>query len=115
MCCYGVIPLTLTARFALHAASSFLLQALEQLRQVAEIDETEVSPPGSHLYERIPALHVRPTRRKLLQAAVLVVEVDSLLSPRLAVGLQPERPAAPWVEGMGNAEDYILTLPISCS
>lgn len=111
----GRIVLTIPAQFALHAASRLLLQALKQLRQVAEIREAEVGPSGGHLYERIPALHIRPTRRKLLQAAVPVVEVDPLLSPRLAVGLQPERPPVPRVERVGNAEYYILMLPISCS
>ena len=100
---------------SLQIASRLFLQALEELHQVAQIREAEVGPPCGHLYERIPALHVRPTRRKLLQTAVSVVEVDPLLSPRLAVALQPERPPAPRVERMGNLEDYVLLLPISCS
>ena len=74
-----------------------------------------MGPPCGHRYERIRSLDVRPTGRKLQQTAILIVEVDTLLSPRLTVGLKPERPAAPRVERMGNPEESVRTSPISSS
>ena len=68
-----------------------------------------------YLDERIRALHIRPTRRKLLEAAVLAVEVDPLLSPRVTVRLQPERTPPQRMERMDNPEESILLSPISCS
>jgi hypothetical protein len=62
---FGAICLTIAARFALHLESRIPPQFLEQLRQDAEVRETEVGPARGYVYEGIQAFHVRPTGRKL--------------------------------------------------
>jgi hypothetical protein len=61
------------------------LQHLDQVGEQEQIGHTESGPAGSHHHERIFPDNVGPTGRDLPQPACVVVEIDTMASPAVAV------------------------------
>jgi len=61
------------------------LQHLDQVGEQEQIGHAERGPAGGHYHERIIRDNVGPTGRDLPQPACVVVEIDTMASPAVAV------------------------------
>src|ERR1041385_3126872 len=93
-------------------ASSCLLHQIGQFQQIVVAEQTPSS--GQH-HEWICGQHCRPARWNRAQNAVAVMEVDSLLSPVVAVGDQLEALASQRMVWMDNLKGTVGTVGMRCS
>ena len=82
-------------------------QALQQLSQLDQIQSTEQCAPGRQLHHWVLGNDVRPCRRNRYQMLAYVVEVHSVLAPRVEIGDQFELLARPGMKWMGDSETSI--------
>ena len=82
-------------------------QALQQLSQLDQIQSTEQCAPGRQLHHWVLGNDVRPCRRNRYQMLAYVVEVHSVLAPRVEIGDQFELLARPGMKWMDNSETSI--------
>ena len=91
------------------------LQQLDPVGECEQIGYTERGSPGGHHYKRIVRDNIGPTGRELPQSACVVVEIDAMASPAMAVRdelvLAPEQR----VVRMRDTDRFTHRGGISCS
>jgi hypothetical protein len=96
----------------LAVSSSKLLHQLHQLDQVLVAKEASTA---GHRHKRIFRYHGGPARRNRAQTPFVVVEVDPVLAPIVAIRDQLELLASQWVVRMGYLEVGIGEVVVPCS
>ena len=91
------------------------MQHLDQVGEREQIGHTERGPPGGHNHKRIVRDNVGPTGRDLPQPACVVVEIDAMASPAMAVRDELVLPSKQRVVWMRNPEGFTRPGGISCS
>ena len=91
------------------------LQHLNQTGEHEQIGHTERGSPSCHNHKRILGDNVGPTGRNLPQSAGVVVEINAMASPAVAVRDELVLPPEQRVIGMRNPERFTRPGGISCS
>ncbi len=92
--------------------SSGLLQQIGQLQQIVIAEQT---PSGRQHNKWICGQHARPARWNRAQNAVVVVKVNSILTPVVAVGDQLETPTPQRMVWMDDFKSTVGTVAMRCS
>lgn len=90
-------------------------ELLQQVGQLQQIVITKQTPTCSQDYEWIYWQHRRPTSWNRAQEAAAVVEVNSILSPVVAVGDQLETLAFQRMMRMYHFKSTVGTVAMRCS
>jgi hypothetical protein len=77
---------------------------LHQLHQLDQILNPAYGSPSRKLHHRIFRYNVGPTGWNRDQMFTFLVEVDSILAPRMQISDEIKLLAGPWVKRMGNLE-----------
>ena len=91
------------------------LQHLDQVGEREQIGHTERGSPGGHNHKRILRDNVGPTGRDLPQSTGVVVEIDAMASPAVAVRDELVLPSEQRVVWMRDPESFTRAGGISCS
>jgi hypothetical protein len=91
------------------------LQHLDQVGEREQIGRTERGPPGGHYHKRIVRDNVGPTGRDLPQPTCVVVEIDAMAPPAMAVRDELVFPSEQRVVWMRYPERFTCPSGISCS
>jgi hypothetical protein len=91
------------------------LQHLDQVGEREQICYTERGSPGGHDHKRILRDNVGPTGRDLPQPACVVVEIDTMASPAVAVRNELVFSSEQRMVRMRDPEDLTRPGGISCS
>jgi hypothetical protein len=108
----GIILFTFTALFTLHVKTD---SPLHQVRQLQQILIPEQTPSSGHRHKRLGGDRRRPARWNRAQAAVRVVEVNSIFSPVVAIGHQLESLASQRMVWVDDFESYVVMVAMRCS
>src|SRR5579863_7510400 len=92
--------------------SSALLHKIHQLQQIVVAEQT---PSCRQYHEWIHRQHCRPARWNRAQNAAAVVEVNSILTPVVAVGDQLETLAPQRMVWMDDLKGTVGTVGMRCS
>src|SRR5215469_6499737 len=90
-------------------------ELLQQVGQLQQIVVTKQTPTCGQDHEWIYRQHRRPTRWNRAQEAAFVVEVDSILSPVVAVGDQLETLAIQRMMRVNHFKSTVGTVAMRCS
>jgi hypothetical protein len=90
-------------------------EPVHQVSQRQQASRAERRPARRDHRERVRPRHVRPPGRQREQLPVLVVQVDPVLTPVLAVGDELEVLAGQRVERVGNPDAAVPITRIGCS
>jgi hypothetical protein len=110
----GIISFTYAALFDLQIKPG-MLRPLHQFRQLQQILILEQTPSRGHRHKRIGGDRRGPARRNRAQAALRVVEVNSILAPVMAIGDQLEALAFQWMVRVNDLEGCGLVVAMRCS
>ena len=77
---------------------------MDQRDHLEQVSGSEERATRCDQNERIDRDHIGPGSRQSDQSLFLVVEVDAFIAPRILIGDQLERAAAPRMERMGDSE-----------
>jgi hypothetical protein len=110
----GVILLTYTALIALHIGRLFT-RALEEFRQPHQILEPEVGASRRNRHKRILRRQARPRRWKRGDFSALIVEINAILTPVVAIRHNFKFTPREGVIGMGYSETSLRTASLRCS
>src|SRR5207302_4890512 len=102
-----------TRRYLLY--SSRPVSPLHEVRQLQQILIAEHTPSSGHRHKRIGGDRRRPARWNRAQAAVSVVEVNSIFAPVVAIGHQLESLAFQRMVWVDDFESYIVVVAMRCS
>ena len=91
------------------------LQHLDQIGEREQIGHTERGSPRGHNHKRILGDNVGPTGRNLPQSAGVVVEINAMASPAVAVRDELVLPSEQRVVWMRDPERFTRPGGISCS
>jgi hypothetical protein len=91
------------------------LEASQEIGQSKQIGHSKQGPSGGDRQEGIRLDDARPRRRHAPQPPLLIVETDPVLSPGLVPGDQFELAAVLRVEGMGDPDDLLRYVRITCN
>ena len=91
------------------------LQHLDQVGECEQIGNTERGSPGGHDHKRIVRDNVGPTGRDLPQPTCVVVEIDAMPPPAMAVRDELVLASEQRVVWMRNPEGFTRPSGISCS
>jgi hypothetical protein len=88
---------------------------LHQVRQFQEILVQEQTPACCQHHKRIRGRDARPARRNRAHAAIRVVEVNSVFTPVVAIGDQPEPLACQGMVRVNDLESCFAVVGMRCS
>ena len=91
------------------------MQHLDQVGEREQIDYTERGPAGGHRHKRIVRYNVGPTGRDLSQSAGVIVEIDAMASPAVAVRDELVLPSEQRMVWMRDPEGFTRPGGINCS
>jgi hypothetical protein len=94
------------------ASSSKLLHQIDQLDQILI---AEKASPAGHRHKRVWRHDRGPARGDGTQTPLGVVKIDSVLTPVVAIGDEPEVLTFQRVVGMNDLEGRIRKLAMRCS
>lgn len=96
------------------SVTSLALQAVDKIGQLQQVTHAEGRPARRQHHDRIDRTYAGPAGRKRGQATLLIMEIDTVLSPVEPVGHQHKLRAMQRMEGMRNPENLLATRPIGC-
>src|SRR3989304_1993838 len=101
----GIISLTLAAKLALHAIRALSRpERRDQRRQVHQIGDTKMGPPGGNHDERVFRFDARPVRWQPQQIPVGVTIHNPVFAPSLLTTDEVDFPPREWMERMRNPD-----------
>jgi hypothetical protein len=112
---FDIFLLTMITEFTLRNTDQRLMKPLDQIRQLEQVLVPEQATAGGHGHERIFRQGRSPSGRNGAPPTSVVMKVDSVLAPVVAVHHQPELLAPQRMEGMGDLEASIASVAMPCS
>jgi hypothetical protein len=110
----GIISFTYAASFNLQIKPG-MLRPLHQFRQLQQILILEQTPSRGHRHKRISGDCGRPARRNGGQATAIVVEVNSIFTPIVAIGDQLESLTFQRMVWVVDLESCFVAVAMRCS
>ncbi len=90
-------------------------EVVDQASQLEEVLETKGGAAGGQDDDGVRGEDARPAGRERDLPADVVVAIDAILAPVVAVGDQGELAPEPRMERVGNSEGSMPTVTIGCS
>lgn len=90
-------------------------QALQQRNELAQIVQAKMRSPLPSLDDGIKESPIRPLHGDALQLAVILLDIEPIVSPELAVIDELELAPEMWMERMGDPDELSRELNSRCS
>jgi len=92
-----------------------IVEPRRQAPKLNEINEAKTRPSSRDYHERIRGRQIRPGGRKAHRAPFSVVEINPVLTPRLAILQNLELLTTKWVKGMCHPKTLPRSVAIGCN